>query len=205
MVDVEQEQAALRRLPRERFRHDLGEVPAVVRAGQRVGARAELGVGARRLELPVGVLHLRHAPAQLALEPAPLGDVAGEPVEVERAVRVPARAEAIPHDPLAAVEADEPVLELEWLPVAQARRRGGEAVAVIGVQQRVPQPVVAVAAGKRPAEQRVAVRAAVDRAIAAVVVDLQRVEMIVERLDDPRERGVRRGQLGAHAMPLRDV
>ena len=104
-----------------------------------------------------------------------------------------------------AVEPEHAVLELDRLPVGQARDRRPPALAVVGVHERLPQAVVLGAAGERPAGQRVAVGAAVDGPVAAVRLDPQRVEVIVHRLDDARQRRMRLGELGAHAPPLGHV
>src|SRR6185503_3521788 len=50
-----------------------------------------------------------------------------------------------------------------------------------------------------------AVGAAVDDVIPAVLVHAQREQVVVHRLDHARHRGVRLGQLGAHAAALGDV
>jgi len=76
VVGVEQEEPRAARVVAERVGHDLGEVGRLVeRAGQLVGARAQLGLGAGSLELAMCVLHLRQGAQQLVLEPPMLGDV----------------------------------------------------------------------------------------------------------------------------------
>ena len=78
-------------------------------------------------------------------------------------------------------------------------------LAIFGVHERLPQTVVLRATGERPADQRLAVGPAVDGPVAAVGVDLERVEVAVHRLHDARQRRVRLVELGTHAPPLRDV
>ena len=77
--------------------------------------------------------------------------------------------------------------------------------AVVGVQQRLPDALARGPGRERAAGERLAVRPAVDGVVAARRVDLERVEVVVHRLDDARERRVRLGELGAHAAPLGDV
>ena len=81
--------------------------------GQLVGPGAQLGLGAGALELTMGVLHLRQRAQQLVLEAAALGDVAHHAVVVERAVGVAPGAQPVGDDPLAPVQADHPVLEID--------------------------------------------------------------------------------------------
>ena len=76
---------------------------------------------------------------------------------------------------------------------------------IVGVDERLPQAVADRALGDRAAGQRVAMRAAVDGAVAAIALDAQRVQVVVHGLDDARQRRVRLGQLGAHLPALRDV
>ena len=105
-------------------------------------------------------------------------------------------------DPLDAVDARDPVLELDRLARRQAPQGRGPALAVVGMQQRCPHRLVL---GHRPADQRLAMRAAVDGGAAAVGEDLERVEVIVHRLDHTRDGGVRGRQVEAHLALLGDV
>ena len=142
---------------------------------------------------------------QLVLEPLALGDVARDAVVEQRPVRLATRAHGVEDRALAAVEADHAVLELDRLPRGQLPDRRPPALAIVGVHERLPEAVILLAAGERPADQRLAVRPAVDGPVAAVGVGLERVEVAVHRLHDARQRRVRLVELGAHAPPLGDV
>ena len=105
VVGVEQQQAAPAGVRLERLRRDLDEVAPVEGARELVGAGTQLGLGASALELAVGVLHLAHAPAQVVLEPAPLGDVGDDAAHLVGAVQAPANGAAVVHparDPVGA-------------------------------------------------------------------------------------------------------
>ncbi len=188
VVGVEQQQRAALRVERALGGHELGEVAPVVAPGQLVGARQQLG-------LPVRA-------AQLLLQAPALGHVARHAVVEQRAVLRQARAQPVVQDPLDAVDAGDPVLELDRLARRQAPQGGGPALAVVGMQQRCPHRLVL---GHRPADQRLAMRAPVDRDAAAVGEDLERVEVIVHRLDHARDGGVRGRQVQAHLALLGDV
>jgi hypothetical protein len=178
MVGVKQREA-VRALGQGGFRQ-LREVRAIMDAGEHVGACAA---------------------AQLVLEPAALGDVAADAVVEQRAVGLAARAHALVHDPLAPVDAAQPVFELDRLAERQPGGEGAPAGQVVGMQERVPGLLVP---GEAPAEQRLAVWPAIDDVV-AVLVDPHCEQVVVHRLDHARHRGVGLGELGAHAAPFGDV
>ena len=191
VVGVEHQQRASVRILDQRRSERLREVAPVEDAGQLVRPGAQLG-------LAVGAI-------QLGLQPLALGDVARDAVVEQRAVRLAARTHAVEDRALAAVEADDAVLEVDRLPLGKTRDRRPPELVIVGVHDRLPDAVVLLAAGERSAEQNLPVGPAVDGLDAPVGVDLERVQMTVHRLHDPRQRRVRLVELGAHAPPLGDV
>ena len=121
------------------------------------------------------------------------------------AVRVASRPELLGDDALPVVEAAGAVLEIDL--VAGARRVDGRppALPVVGMHERLVQALVVVAPAQRAAHQRLAVRAPVHGAMAAVGVDAEREQVGVHRIDDLRQRRMRLRQLGPHPPAVGDV
>ena len=154
----------------ERASDDLAEVAPVEGAGELVGAGAQLGLGARLLQLGVGLPHLGHAAQQLVLEPPPRRDVAADAVEEQRAVGVAPRPQLLemmrsrpsrPHTRYSSSTVS---------PRRAARRRARQRARSSGCTS-ASDASSSSSAGQRPADQRLAVRAPVDVAVAAVGVD----------------------------------
>ena len=162
VIGVEQEQPGAMRVVAQRVGHDLGEVAAVERAGQLVGPRAQLGLRAGSLELAMGVLHLRQRAQQLVLEPSALGDVAHHPVVVEGAIGSHPGPQPVCDDPLAPVEADHPVLEVDRLGRSEPRERRNAPASILGVHERLEAMVAVRTVGQRPAGEGFSVGPAVD-------------------------------------------
>ena len=130
----------------------------------------------------MGVLHLRQRAQQLVLEPAALRDVAHDPVVVEGPVGVAPGAQPVGDDPLAPVEADHPVLEVDRLGRSEPRERGGAPASILGVHERLEATVAVRPVGQRSAGEGLAVGPAVDRRVGAVRIDPKRVEVRVHRV-----------------------
>jgi hypothetical protein len=205
VVGVEQEQPAAVRSIGERRVGDLAEVTPVERARELVGAGAEVGLLAGLLHLVMRLADLGHAAQQVVLESPPRRDVAADAVVEERAVGVAPRPKPLRDDALEAVEATNAVLEVDRL--ARAGRVDGRspALAIIRVHKSLVRPVVVAGLAELSADERLAVRAAVDRASAAVRIDAKREEVGIHRVHHLREGRVRLRELGAHPPALGDV
>ena len=138
---------------RQRLGGDLCEAAPVEGGRQLVGAGPELGRGAGLLELPVGVLHLAHAPLEVVLEATPLRHVRDDAADLERAIRAPAAGGPVVHPARDPVGADEAVHDLSVLAPAERLVERVVVATVIRVHGRVPVDHVRV--GLRAAEQTV--------------------------------------------------
>jgi hypothetical protein len=167
-------------------------VAAVVCAGQVVGVGAQLGLGARLLEL-------RHALAQPVLEPAPLGDVGDDPADLEGAVGPRAGDRAVMHPAGDAVEADQPVDDLAVLALGQREVELLVGGPVVGVHRVVPVHHLGVGLG--PAQEPVAAGPLEELLHGAVLREGDRqVDVRADDVEQAREAVVRLGRAGGRLL-----